>query len=771
MSGSPITESLVASLRPCFLASNSFPCHTCEKSHPKSNYCHTSKIALFNPCGCHTSETPRGVTSILLTRHPTKGVWNRATIGSRRTSLAIVEPAFLAAPFHESQVTNHESAVTFLFPELTFHLNSSQMVIRKDTASLDPTTNEHPRRHYRQAHQDQRRARRANRHARRHSHLWTGCPQFRRVRAGSGSQPADSSRPALRAIHYSHQRGHHHAAGHRLLFVSPDDRCLSNGRRFVYRGALQPGRLRGLARGGGFADGLHPYSSGGHFRRGRRVGFRHAIFAAAHGFVVCRDSYRHHHPESARRARCRSGVHGADISFCRHAAHYHRWRAYARGPQWRASRAHHAAAASTSHHRSRHAVAPAESFRQRLHRADRRGGRQQWRESFPRTRREKRAVHADGHYFSAGCPAGGNFVSRQSLRHSGHRPGPARLPEPSLHVDRRGFRQRRFLLSDDRLDSLRTFTLREYRVRGFSASVPFHFSEQLSAACVRIPWPPPGLYIRNRGSRRTYVLPAGCFRGRDGQTDSALRRGRFPGLYAFAIRNGGALAEKPRPALDEERFGERPGRIRDRHHRDRGACREVCRRRMDHRYFHSTFDPSLSHRAPSLPHGQRGYELPRAGGPRQRSRASHCCRAFRALEPDFQAGARICLAAISGNRRRPRRARRPFGIPAHGLETLRGTTLPSRRRRAPEIDHSSFALSLHHRSHRSIHSRSLREESRPEDCGGHSPTGGGPLVRILPAQPARPLARMDAAGPWQPAYLHRTLALLPFPMSFLSFGG
>src|SRR6267143_455499 len=130
--------------------------------------------------------------------------------------------------------SNVQRVDTLLLPLLTFHRISSQMVIPKETASLDRTTNEHPRCHYRQAHQDQRRTRRANRGPRRHTHLRPGCAQFRRLRPGSRSQLVDSTRPARRAVHHSHQRGHHYAAGHRLLFLSPDNRRLPHRRRLLH---------------------------------------------------------------------------------------------------------------------------------------------------------------------------------------------------------------------------------------------------------------------------------------------------------------------------------------------------------------------------------------------------------------------------------------------------------------------------------------------------------------------------------------------------------
>src|SRR5260370_18938952 len=51
---------LITSLRPYFLFSNSFACHTSEKSPSKSNHCLSSKFAINNSLSCHTSETPGG---------------------------------------------------------------------------------------------------------------------------------------------------------------------------------------------------------------------------------------------------------------------------------------------------------------------------------------------------------------------------------------------------------------------------------------------------------------------------------------------------------------------------------------------------------------------------------------------------------------------------------------------------------------------------------------------------------------------------------------
>src|SRR6266851_4602049 len=76
-------------------------------------------------------------------------------------------------------------------------------------------------------------------------------------------------------------------------------------------------------------------------------------------------------------------------------------------------------------------------------------------------------------------------------------------------------------------------------VLSLSANTAFADFPRLCRSISQNNYLPPALYIRNRGSRRAHVLLVDCFRGRYGQADPALRRGSFPGLYAFAIRHGG----------------------------------------------------------------------------------------------------------------------------------------------------------------------------------------------------------------------------------------
>src|SRR5260370_40291907 len=54
-------SSLVTSLRPYFLFSNPFPCHTSENSPVSPTIATLPKTRVSNPCVCHTSETPPGV--------------------------------------------------------------------------------------------------------------------------------------------------------------------------------------------------------------------------------------------------------------------------------------------------------------------------------------------------------------------------------------------------------------------------------------------------------------------------------------------------------------------------------------------------------------------------------------------------------------------------------------------------------------------------------------------------------------------------------------
>ena len=90
------------------------------------------------------------------------------------------------------------------------------------------------------------------------------------------------------------------------------------------------GAPRGPAGRSRAAGRLYPHRRRGNFRRRRRAGLRRSLVAAAHRFPLRRDSDRHHHPQSPRRARRRPGLRASHLSFCRHAAHHHRRRASAR---------------------------------------------------------------------------------------------------------------------------------------------------------------------------------------------------------------------------------------------------------------------------------------------------------------------------------------------------------------------------------------------------------------------------------------------------------
>ena len=86
------------------------------------------------------------------------------------------------------------------------------------------------------------------------------------------------------------QRRYHYAAGDRVLFLSPDYRCLSVRRRFLYGGALQSGRAHQPASRGCAARRLYSYRRGGNFRRSRSVSFGGPVVVAAYRFFVCRHS-------------------------------------------------------------------------------------------------------------------------------------------------------------------------------------------------------------------------------------------------------------------------------------------------------------------------------------------------------------------------------------------------------------------------------------------------------------------------------------------------
>src|SRR6266436_6408065 len=215
----------------------------------------TAKLTLLD--ATLTKNTGEG-SRLLLTRNPhfspssQRGTYSDLVVKAEvffsalsiQSSIPLLSGSSTASRVSFPYLVTSLSVYFRIFSQLTFCPISSQMDVPKETVSLDRTTNEHSRRHYRQAHQDQRRARRTDRHPGRHPHLRLGRAQFRRLRAGSRPQLADSARPARRAVHHPHQRRHHYAAGHRLLFLSPDDRRLSHRWRFLHRRALQPRRLR-----------------------------------------------------------------------------------------------------------------------------------------------------------------------------------------------------------------------------------------------------------------------------------------------------------------------------------------------------------------------------------------------------------------------------------------------------------------------------------------------------------------------------------------------
>ncbi len=169
--------------------------------------------------------------------------------------------------------------------------------------------------------------------------------------------------------------------------------------------------------------------------------------------------------------------------------------------QWRAPGSSLTASTSSTGHCGGESLVAAESLRQRLHGAHRRGSRKQRRESLPRTSREKCAAHPHRDYFYLGHFARGNFVPGEGLRHRGNRSGPARLPEHSFHVAYGNFRPRYFLLRDHRRNLGGAFAFRQHRFRRFSQALPRHLSRQLFAARFRLSRPAPGLQLRHRSAR------------------------------------------------------------------------------------------------------------------------------------------------------------------------------------------------------------------------------------------------------------------------------
>ncbi len=224
------------------------------------------------------------------------------------------------SPF--STLKNQQSPAFFSDPWLTLPLFSLEMDTLELVPKTDQAAHEHPRPTCWQAHQNFRGTRRTDWPRAGNSHFWVGWAQFRGVWTGSGAQFAHSAWTSGRAVHRAHQRGHHHAADYRLLFLPPDDRGLSERRRFVYRGALQPWRFSEPARGGGFAHGLYSYRSGRHFRGRWRASLRGPFLAATHRRDLRRHSHHHYGHQSSGSARGWRCIYGAHVPLRRHSVHH-----------------------------------------------------------------------------------------------------------------------------------------------------------------------------------------------------------------------------------------------------------------------------------------------------------------------------------------------------------------------------------------------------------------------------------------------------------------
>ncbi len=90
------------------------------------------------------------------------------------------------------------------------------------------------------------------------------------------------------------------------------------------------------------------------------------------------------------------------------------------------------------------------------------------------------------------------------------------------------------------------------------------------------------LHLRHRDTGAALWRRSHSFRWHYRPAYPALCGGRVSRLHAFPSRHGHALAKKSRPALAEERAGQRTGRPGHRHHHRCGSGCEIRARRMDH---------------------------------------------------------------------------------------------------------------------------------------------------------------------------------------------
>ncbi len=118
------------------------------------------------------------------------------------------------------------------------------------------------------------RARRKNRARRGHSDLRSGCAQLSGLRSGSGAHAAHSTGRGGDRVHRSGDDLYPRPADDSLFFVSPDDRGVSQRRRFLHCCAREHRRRRGAAGRIRADDRLRADGRGRDLRGRGRAGFR-----------------------------------------------------------------------------------------------------------------------------------------------------------------------------------------------------------------------------------------------------------------------------------------------------------------------------------------------------------------------------------------------------------------------------------------------------------------------------------------------------------------
>ena len=300
-----------------------------------------------------------------------------------------------------------------------------------------------------------------------------------------------------------------------------------------------------------------------------------------------------------------------------------------------------------------------------------------------------------------------------------------------------------FLLPHHRLDSSGPVALRQHRLRRFPAPLPRHRAEQLSArtssdsadAALSIP----------TASSSSRCSAAGCSFSLAASPTGypALRRRRFPRLHAFAVRHGRALAEESRPALAEERAGQRTGRLRHRHHRRRRAGCEIRRRAPGSRSF--SFPLTIVFFIAVRRHYHSVKMLTTCSCPVDTASLSqppiavvpidHWSNITRqGLEFAARLSPEVIALHVEPNEHSEvlhddwdRYVEQPFRAAGKEPPKLESCLRPIALSSFPSF--SSFSIS--------------RRTSRPQHHRGHPGTRRRPLVRIFSAQSARPPARMD----------------------------